>query len=737
MLNSLFTIRDDAGRIALAVRIGLVLPALLLVFNSGEVQSQETTQSKPNVVLIIANDAGWADFGFQGSTDIPTPNLDQISKRGVRFSNAYAGSVDSMSRASLMTGLLHSRIGFETNPPQSEFILGTAPTVGLSPDQVTVFDRLKEFGYQTGFVGTWGLGAHHDNVQNGIVFRTGNRPTRQGVESFRGLLANSRSPWVGQASGLEALRHQFIGHNGVMKDQMVEDDLNGKYITDVFGDWSVDFIRSRHENKKPFFLCTSFTATGGPVQAKKVDLSKIDSMANGLSEKRRTYAAMMLAMDRQVGRIIDALRDPNNDGCTDDSIENRTLVLFVGDNGGDCCDDESNGSRNGILRGGKGDAWEGGLRVPMLIAGEVVRKNARGSSFDAPVHLVDILPTIANFASSKPKVYHELDGVDLMPFINDDLEGPPHEHLYFRVGPDHRVAIRMGNWKLHYLKNVGFALLDLSENPSEVNQRCQLESHPEIADKMKQILTDYEVQFPRPHWGVANHCVEFRFCEGLRSESNWSDKRIWSDEKMSSGLRSLTPLDGFANTGLVFRSLGAGSYRSRNDLTRTSGLPFIANYIRIRSREVKTVRDAKAMIVGNPILLTPSLDNVPASIQLDSVSPSQLHIEFDFHLEVQLYSDLRITGDGSDEYRFSGGISEYRRGCNILKIGKSAVTFAGPSKLSGTIEVRSGTLRIEHAAALGDATVIIHKEGKLLSTVPLSTETRSRIKGDGTMIFPD
>ena len=697
-------------------------------------RGNSSTQELPNILLIISDDAGWADFGFQGSKVIPTPHLDSLAQRGVKFSNAYAGSVCSPSRASLMTGLYNSRIGYESNIPDSSMIIGTAPTIGLSPRQPTLFSRLQEAGYNTNLIGKWHLGYHQDNVQNGILFRSGNRPNRMGVAYFKGLLGGSRSYWVGEQAGeANQLREQRLNDAQIIQDLLVEATNDGRYVTDLIGDWSIDVVRQKANLDAPFFLCTSFTAPHTPMEAKPSDLEEIDAISNGLKGKRRIYAAMMLSMDRQIGRILESLRDPDGDGDESDSIESNTLVIFVNDNGGDCCDRDPNGSSNGVLKGGKGSSWEGGFRVPMIIAGAGVRPEVRGSSFHHPVHVIDILPTVVARTNANVIAQDKVDGVDLIPFVNGESSEPPHEFLYLRRGFAQQTSLRMGKWKLYHSQKIGFKLFDLETNISESLNKDQAGEYPELVAEMKRHITHFDAQMMRPKWKLENEHTAFRFRESFRVKSKWSDPKIWSDEQFQTGASSLTSWDGFADTTLIFRPLAKGEFVSVNDMKRQSGLPFMVNALRFRSREFPIKEDSRGIIEGEPIVLTSSLNGLPPSLQLNSTSKGVCNARFEIGIQLQLLSDLQITGDSTDEFIFVGGFKELAPSLNITKTGRSEITMSGASEISGTIQILSGVVTVTQPEALGNAKVIVRKGGTFISKSKLPPEVLARISGKGTI----
>jgi len=698
--------------------------------------SQATTQAedisagkrkaRPNIVLIISDDAGYVDFGFQGSKDFSTPELDRLAQQGVRFTNAYAASVCSPSRASLVTGMYYNKIGYDFNIPTQEQIIGTGPTIGLKPDQRTMFDEMKTLGYNTYVVGKWHLGMHQDNVQNEIFFKSGNRPPRMGVDQFWGLLGGSRPYWCGQAKGADRLVHLQLGPTNLIEHRDIEDDYSGQYVTDVLGQLSCDLIQQGAAEEPPFLLYISFTAPHTPMQGKEEHLEMIDQMGNELKGRRRVNAAMTYSMDENIGRIMNALADPNQDGNRDDSILDNTLIIFINDNGGDCCDDDPNGSSNGPLRGGKGGSFEGAFRVPMLIVGAGVDNSLGGTDFDHPVHTMDIFPTMVAAAGGMP--VDDLDGVDLLPFVNGETEGIPHESIYLRRGVNQQCSLRMGKWKLHHNAQNRFRLFDLETNLGEKEELDLSSKFPEIVEQMQRMITDYDVRMDRPHWNVANlHTRHFRFRESVDAENNWSKPEIWTDD--ISGACTLTEWDGFADTTLIFRNRERGEFISINDMRRQSGLEFMANQLVFRSYEGKHRGDAVGIIKGQPLLMVNSLKGKFPSIQFGTQSP--FRTEFDLQLKIIAYSDFKIMGDGNGIFRLSGGIDEYNPGLRITKTGTSTVYLGGNNQLTGIIEVEAGELRITTARALGCANVIVRSGARFVAELPLLLSPGQTITGEG------
>jgi arylsulfatase A-like enzyme len=350
---------------------------------------------RPNILFIVSDDQGYADVGFHGCKDIPTPGLDSLAASGVRFSNAYvSGPYCSPTRAGLMTGRYQQRFGHEFNPTGKH---------GLPLTETTVADRLKTAGYATGLVGKWHLGSE-----------PAMHPRKRGFDEFFGFLGGA---------------HSYVNSQGILRGSEPVKDVG--YTTDAFGCEAVSFIERHKEN--PWFLYLAFNAVHTPMDATDDRLAKF----SGISDKqRRTYAAMLLAMDEAVAKVRKALVETGQ--------ESRTLVFFFSDNGGPTMPGVTvNGSRNDPLRGSKRTTLEGGVRVPFVISwpGRV-----KPGVYDSPVIQLDATSTALAAAGVDVKPEWKLDGVDLLPFLSGTRSGAPHEALYWRFGQ--QMAIRMGDYKL-------------------------------------------------------------------------------------------------------------------------------------------------------------------------------------------------------------------------------------------------------------------------------------------------
>jgi arylsulfatase A-like enzyme len=352
--------------------------------------------TRPNILIIVGDDMGYADVGFHGCKDIPTPNLDALAASGVRFTSGYvSGPYCSPTRAALLTGRYQTRFGHEFNPDGG----GN----GLPLTEKTLADRLKTAGYTTGLVGKWHLGAQSEF-----------HPLKRGFDEFYGFLGGA---------------HSYVQSAGMWRGTNPIPDID--YTTDEFGREAVAFIE-RHQ-REPWFLYLAFNAVHTPMQAPVERLAKFSKETD---EKRRTYNAMMLAMDDAIGNVRKKL--------TATGLETNTLVCFIADNGGPVMRSTSvNASRNDPLRGGKRTTLEGGVRVPFLMSWP---GRLKPGVYSQPAIQLDLTATALALAGVAPKPDWKLEGVDLMPYLLGEKTGAPHDALYWRFGE--QWAIRAGDFKL-------------------------------------------------------------------------------------------------------------------------------------------------------------------------------------------------------------------------------------------------------------------------------------------------
>jgi arylsulfatase A-like enzyme len=358
--------------------------------------SAQATPTKPNIIFIVGDDMGYADVGFQGCQDIPTPQLDALAKASVRCTNGYvSGPYCSPTRAGLMTGRYQTRFGHEFNA-------GGAGT-GLPLSETMIAARLKSAGYATGLVGKWHLGGEPQF-----------HPQKRGFDEFFGFLSGS---------------HDYFQDQGILRGTEQVDEKD--YLTDAFGREALAFI-DKHKSG-PFFLYLAFNAVHTPMQADDARLMKFAHISD---KQRRTYAAMMVAMDEAIGRVRKKLEETG--------LTQNTLVTFISDNGGPVMPGTTtNGSINKPLRAGKRTTLEGGVRVPFLVSWPA---RVRPGVYDKPVIQLDLNATALTAAGVGIQADWKLDGVDLVPYLSGANSARPHDALYWRFGQ--QMAIRDGDYKL-------------------------------------------------------------------------------------------------------------------------------------------------------------------------------------------------------------------------------------------------------------------------------------------------
>lgn len=440
----------------LAIRCGL-----LVVFSTG-FGLAAPSPARPNLLLIIADDLGYADLGCQGAADLHTPHIDRLAAQGVRCTTGYVSAPHcSPSRAGLLTGRHQARFGHEANATDRQE--ARMETYGLPLTEKTIADHLKSAGYRTGLIGKWHLGR-----------KPAFHPLRRGFDQFTGILEGS-CPYVRQPSG------EFRGLLQGEQPARVE----GDYLTEVFTDEAVRFIETK--DAAPFFLVVSYNAPHTPMQAPERCLSRFPHIADS---KRRTFAAMMAALDDGVGRLVETLKK--------NGLYENTLIVFVSDNGGPTND---NTSLNTPFSGGKASMFEGGLRVPFIWhwPGNL----PVGNTYDAVVSSLDFGATALSLAGIKqPEGRGALDGVDLMPYLSGRRSGVPHDYLLLRWGPF--FVARHGNYKLIQLRadSTLTEFYDLSTNPQEL--LSQQADNRAVRDRMEQRLIVWQKQLVTPSWGNTN-----------------------------------------------------------------------------------------------------------------------------------------------------------------------------------------------------------------------------------------
>ena len=369
---------------------------ILLLF----IISCNNKNTHPNIILILVDDLGYADVGFNGSKDIKTPHIDNIAKNGVVFSEGYVSyPVCGPSRAGLITGRYQDTFGFGKNP----LFAPKDPNMGLPLSEETIADMLKISNYRTFAVGKWHLGAHESL-----------RPMKRGFDEFFGFLTGGHRyfPHEWDLEDETKVKSQSAAYRTkLLKNE--ERIVEKEYLTDALSRESVDFIDRNADN--PFFIYLAYNAPHGPLQATEKYLKRYSHIKE---KNRRTYAAMVSAVDDGVGNIISKLKEKG--------IYENTIVYFLSDNGGRLRGD----SDNGELRGKKGNLFEGGIRVPFVM--QWPKEIKGGQIFDKPVISLDIFATSKALTSPLVESKNELHGVNLIPFLKGENKNQPHDFLFWR-----------------------------------------------------------------------------------------------------------------------------------------------------------------------------------------------------------------------------------------------------------------------------------------------------------------
>jgi len=416
---------------------------LLLVSCSTE------TDSKPNIIIILADDAGYSDFGFMGSDEIKTPNLDQLAFDGVTFNNAYvSASVCSPSRAGLLTGMYQQRFGHECN-------LDSDVNNSFDPNQITIAEALKTEGYNTGLIGKWHLG---DKTQN--------HPLKNGFDYFWGFISGARNYFYDP-------NEKFRNSNRNVVENYTQTKFDG-YLTDVLGDKAIGFINKNHQLNNPFFLFLSFNAPHTPMHAKDDVLEKFKD------NPRQVYASMMWSMDEAIGNVVEALKENNQ--------YDNTIIYFLSDNGAAMSNDASPFP----FKGWKGNQYEGGIKTPMIMTWK--NKIKSNTQFDGFISALDIFKTSLEASNVNKEYMINADGKNIMNYLNDN--NIKNENLFWRK--DKMATVRSGDYKLIRLNDTSTVLYNIKKNYFEDFDLKINES--QVHDSLLKLLSSWENTLIDPNW---------------------------------------------------------------------------------------------------------------------------------------------------------------------------------------------------------------------------------------------
>ena len=379
------------------------IAAVALLHALAPIASAQDAKRPPNVIIVYADDLGYADLGCFGAKKIQTPHLDRMARQGVRFTSFYvAQAVCSASRAALMTGRYSNRVGILG-------ALGPASKNGLAPQERTIADLLKALGYSTGIIGKWHLGHLAQHL-----------PTRHGFDEYFGL-PYSNDMWPKHPTA------KFPDLPLIEGDKIIAHNPDQTKLTTWYTERAVSFIE-RHKDR-PFFLYLAHNKPHVPLH--------VSERFKGKSEQG-LYGDVIMEIDWSVGQILEALQKHG--------LDDNTLVIFTSDNG-PWLSYGNHGGSAGLLREGKGTAWEGGVRVPFIARwpGRI----PAGNTNPEPAMTIDMLPTIAKFTGAKLPD-HKLDGKDVSPLLLGQAGAKsPHDAYFFYWGNELH-AVRSGPWKLSF-----------------------------------------------------------------------------------------------------------------------------------------------------------------------------------------------------------------------------------------------------------------------------------------------
>ncbi|MDR1958227.1 MAG: arylsulfatase [Planctomycetaceae bacterium] len=402
---------------------------------------------KPNIVIFLADDLGWADVGWHG-TEIKTPNLDKIAAQGIKFEQFYVQQLCTPTRAALMTGRYPIRYGLQTG------VILYHSDYGLSANERTLAEALHDAGYYTAITGKWHLGETEKKYL----------PLQRGFDYHYGLY-------------LGAIDYYEHTHNGGL-----DWHRNGQpvretgYSTRLIADEAVQIIKNHDDTKQPLFLYVPFNAVHAPYQ--ETPNKKLNSQYHHLEEQRKIYAGMVSSMDLNIGKVYKALEEKG--------VLDNTVIFFSSDNGGPRPKEVTD---NGPLRAGKGTLYEGGVRVPAFAVWP--GKIKPGTISEQPIHIVDLYPTLLGIAGVSHEQKQPLDGFDLKNVL---LRNESYARTEILINAEkNRGALRVGDWKI-VLTNLDKPeqtkkeLFHLKDDPGEKNDLSA--SQPE---KLKELLERYQI----------------------------------------------------------------------------------------------------------------------------------------------------------------------------------------------------------------------------------------------------
>ena len=432
--------------------LALSVPAMVFTFAAfGQSNLQKKQMiGKPNIVIILADDQGNADVGFQRSpSTMATPSIDKIAASGVVFTNGYASAyVCAPTRAGLMTGRYQQRFGFYT---------ANDSRAGMPLSELTLADILQKEGYRTGIFGKWHLGLEKPY-----------HPLNRGFQDFYGFLGHGGHDYYNFTCTEEKDYECIVRNFTPVSDE--------GYLTDILAKEACSFIKTNSEKKNPFFLYLPFNAVHAPLQAPEEDIKRF----NTGNRDRDIQMAMIYRMDIAVGEVMKTLKS--------EGVYENTLIFYFSDNGGA----KATSANNLPLRDFKQSVYEGGLRVPFVMSWPA---RIKPSVCKEPVISLDIMHTICEVLDIKLPTDRIYDGKSILPAIEGKLKQPLHEELFWD-GAENRWAVRQGKWKLVFDKKAKLELYDLEKDLSESNDLSV--QNPEKTSELKLKYEKWRAEMKTP-----------------------------------------------------------------------------------------------------------------------------------------------------------------------------------------------------------------------------------------------
>lgn len=463
-------------------------------------------ESRPNILLITADDLGVADVSLYKEGGIETPHIEKLGTEGIIFENAYVTSpICSPSRAAIFTGRYPQRFGFHFQMHDRylknrleylgfKYFMNSYPWIakwmdavpdeeaiekqGLPPTEISLAELLKKYGYNTGLIGKWHLGSTESNNPCAFGFEE-----QYGFMDSHSLYAPEDSPdiinqkiegdwtdpfiWEGQRNGPHAIFRNC------------EEIKETGYLTDRITEEAVDYLDSH--SKDPFFLWVSYNAPHTPLQATK---SYVDKHMDIEDPVRRMHVAMIHNLDDAIGKLLNHLKEIG--------LEENTLIFFLSDNGGA---EYNLTTDNGPYFGGKTTDFEGGLKIPMIIKWK--NHLQEGIRYKPIVSSLDVFATSAAVADAEIMPEKPIDGTNLIPFLKDSIQNTPHDYIFWQRG--FSKALRSDEWKFILNEESGDTLLfNLIEDPYELNNMST--SHRNIKQELLEIHNNWSGQNSAPLW---------------------------------------------------------------------------------------------------------------------------------------------------------------------------------------------------------------------------------------------